>query len=77
MVEDPAAMDTLRGRMTALLLLDSNTVAPPVGAVLVSVTVQLDDPPLDDWEDPDSTRIPAPVRLRSALQFWRKRLAMQ
>ena len=46
-VEDPAATDTLVGTVTELLLLESNTVAPPVGAAFVSVTVQLANPPLD------------------------------
>ena len=40
----PAAIDTLEGTVTVELLLDSETVVPPVGAVPLIVTVQLADP---------------------------------
>ena len=42
----PALTVTLDGTVTAARLLDRLTAAPPVGAVLVRVTVQLDVPPL-------------------------------
>jgi hypothetical protein len=40
----PVATVTLAGTVTAPLLLDSATAAPPDGAALVNVTVQLDVP---------------------------------
>ena len=44
----PAGMVTLAGGLAALLLLESATCAPPVGAAALSVTVPVDDcaPPL-------------------------------
>ena len=64
-VEDPAATDTLVGTVTELLLLVSDTVAPPVSAVLVSVTVQSADPPLNSAEgvqfSPDTCASAPPV----------------
>jgi hypothetical protein len=43
----PAATVVDPGTLTAVLLLASATVAPPAGAALVSVTVQLEVPPLN------------------------------
>jgi hypothetical protein len=41
----PGATVTFTGTVAAPLLLDSDTVAPPAGAALVSVTVPVDDAP--------------------------------
>src|SRR5215469_647814 len=41
----PAATATLAGTVTAALLLDSVTVAPPVGAAPLRVTVPVDELP--------------------------------
>ena len=40
----PAAIVTLAGTVTLVLLLDKPTLAPPVGAATLSVTVQLEVP---------------------------------
>ena len=42
----PALTVALDGTVTAARLLDNATAAPPVGAALVNVTVQVDVPPL-------------------------------
>ena len=43
----PADTMTLDGALTIALLLLRPTTAPPVGAALVSVTVQAEDPPME------------------------------
>ena len=44
LVVAPAVTVTLAGTVTLALLLDSPTLAPPVGAAALSVTVQLEVP---------------------------------
>jgi hypothetical protein len=41
---EPAATVTLPGTVALVLLLDSVTTRPPLGAALLKVTVQADDP---------------------------------
>ena len=66
----PAAIVTLAGTVTLVLLLASETLAPPVKAAALRVTVQFDEPgdaTLDGLQEtPLSTGVTASAKLNAA-----------